>query len=125
MAHRSRLGVVVVDCQTDDLQDALAFWSAALGLDGAVDPDGKYAVLKSPSGEVKILLQRVTHDSRVHIDIETDDVGAEVARLTAAGAREVAVLPRWTVLEAPTGHRFCVVEPQREGLETAGTLWAD
>lgn len=123
MAHRSRLGAIVLDCQTEDLTDALAFWSGALGLDGAVDPDGKYAVLKGPGGDPKILLQRVTHDSRVHLDIETDDVAAETARLIAKGAREVAVLERWTVLEAPTGHRFCIVQPQRQGLESAGTLW--
>ena len=32
MAHRSRLAGFIIDCQTDDLGTAAAFWSAALGL---------------------------------------------------------------------------------------------
>ncbi len=123
MAHRSRLGVIVVDCKTEDLSAALAFWSAALGISGAVDPDGKYAVLKGCAGEPKVLLQAVDHDSRVHLDIETDDIAAEVARLERLGARPVDARPRWTVMEAPTGHRFCVVGPQRDGLSENGALW--
>ncbi|RAI04055.1 glyoxalase [Acuticoccus sediminis] len=123
MAHRSRLGAIVVDCRTEDLSEALAFWTAALGAPGTIDPDGKYAVLEGGDGLPKLLLQAVDHDSRVHLDIETDDIPAEVARITALGGRPVAEFPRWTVMEAPTGHRFCVVRPQRDGLEEDGTLW--
>ena len=125
MAHRSRLGVVVVDCRTEDLGDALAFWSAALGQPGAVDPDGKYAVMQGAGNEPRVLLQAVAHESRVHLDIETDDIAAEVARMERLGARTVDARPRWTVMEAPTGHRFCVVGPQRAGLQANGTLWDD
>jgi len=51
----------------------------------------------------------VDHPSRVHLDIETDDLDAEVARLEALGARRLGFVQRWWVLEAPTGQRFCVV----------------
>ena len=60
-------------------------------------------------------MQKVKHDARVHLDIETDDIEAEVARLEALGAKRVQhVRNRWWVMEAPTGHRFCVV-PMDEG----------
>jgi hypothetical protein len=60
-------------------------------------------------------VQRVEHESRVHLDIESDDLDAEVARLEALGAKRLAfVRGRWWVLEAPTGQRFCVVHKQRD-----------
>lgn len=114
MAHRSRLAGFIIDCQTDDLAAAAQFWSAALGL-AVLDPneggENKYARLEQGPGQLHIEVQRVDHASRVHLDIESDDIEAEAARLIALGAREVA-RPRngrWIVLEAPTGQRFCVV----------------
>ena len=77
--HKSRLGVVVIDCQVDDLDDAIAFWSAALGLPPG-EANAPYAELNGPAGEPKVLLQKVDHPSRVHLDIETDDRGlADIA----------------------------------------------
>jgi hypothetical protein len=116
--HHSKLSTLVLDCEGGDLRDAAAFWSAALGkpistLD--VDGDGRYAELETAADEPLILLQNVDHPSRVHLDIETDDQEAEVARLEKLGAKRIAyVRGRWWVMEAPTGHRFCVVQKQRE-----------
>ncbi len=123
MAHKSRLGCIVIDCQTDDLGAACAFWSATLGHDGKIDDDGRYAVLKGPEGEVKVLIQAVDHAPRVHLDIETDDKAAERDRLIALGAREVGPVKDWIVMEAPTGHRFCVVDRQRGGFEHNARVW--
>jgi hypothetical protein len=79
------------------------------------DGDGKYAELQSAADEPIFLLQKVDHASRVHLDIETDDLEAEVTRLEGLGARRIAIVrERWWVMEAPSGHRFCVVQPQRE-----------
>lgn len=112
--HKSRLGALVIDCRTEDLAEATAFWTAALGYDvGPGQPDERYVSLTGPGGEVKIILQKVEHDSRVHLDIESDDIDAEVERLVGLGATEVARIKGWVVLEAPSGHRFCVVRPQR------------
>ena len=120
--HKSRLGVVVIDCQADDLDAANAFWSAAL--DRKVDEaDGKYTVLEGPAGEPKVLLQKVDHPSRVHLDIETDDLEAEVARLEKLGATRIGAVKRWVVMQAPTGHRFCVVMPQRPDFDEGATQW--
>ncbi len=79
---------------------------------GEIDADGKYAVFDGHDGYPRVLLQAVEHEPRVHLDIETDDQNAECARLKALGATEVARVKRWIVMEAPTGHRFCLVNPQ-------------
>ena len=70
-----------------------------------------------------ILLQKVGHDARVHLDIETDDVEAEAERLVALGAKKVAFIKRWWVMEAPSGHRFCVVRQQREPFGPHANHW--
>ncbi len=112
--HKSRLGALVIDCRTEDLAEATAFWTGALGYAVAPGPsDDRYVSLVGPAGEVKIILQKVEHESRVHLDIESDDLDAEVARLVGLGAKEIARIKGWVVLEAPSGHRFCVVKPQR------------
>jgi predicted enzyme related to lactoylglutathione lyase len=114
MAHKSRLAGLVIDCKADDLDAAAAFWGAALGCAVERDPaHPTYAVLVAGDDQPKMLLQAVQHDSRVHLDIETDDKEAEAARLEALGAKRIAAVRRWIVMEAPTGHRFCVVNPQR------------
>ena len=120
--HKSRLGVFVIDCKADDLEAANAFWSAALNR-AVGETDGQYTVLDSPEGEPKLLLQKVDHPSRVHLDIETDDLEAEVARLEKLGAKRIGEVKRWVVMEAPTGHRFCVVRPQRPDFPGDATEW--
>ena len=117
MPHHSRLSTLVLDCRVDDLREGAEFWSRALDRPVASldqDGDGKYAELETAADEPVILLQKVGHDSRVHLDIETDDIEAEATRLEALGARKIAFVKRWWVMEAPTGHRFCVVRQQRE-----------
>ena len=120
MAHRSRLAGFMIDCKDGALAEASEFWSRALGLPIS-DPDeggqGRYALLGNGPGGLHIEVQKVDHPSRVHLDIEADDIEAEARRLEKLGARRIAfVRNRWWVMEAPTGHRFCVVplrEPER------------
>jgi len=121
--HKSRLGVIVIDCRTDDLSAAATFWAEALGGKATIDPDGTYAEIADQGDRLRVLLQAVDHDSRVHLDIETDDIEAEVARLGRAGAKIVARIKGWVVMEAPTGHRFCVVAPQTEAFPAAARSW--
>ena len=103
MSHRSRLGTLVIDCEGDDLAEAMRFWSGALGSHVRLDPeDSRYAAIDRPADEPKLLLQAVEHASRVHIDLETDDQEAERARLEGLGARLVERHPKgWIVMEAP------------------------
>ena len=68
-----------------------------------------------------LCIQRVDHESRVHLDIETDDIRAEVARLERLGAHVVDRLG--VVMQAPTGQRFCVVRVQRPGFPKNANQW--
>ncbi len=54
-------------------------------------------------------IQAVDDEARYHVDIETDDVSAEVARLTALGAKLVSSWLECHTLRAPGGHLLCVV----------------
>ncbi len=110
--HRSRLGGLIIDCKTGDLEGAARFWSQALGhaVRASSDPDAEdFIGLDTPPGEPYIEVQAVDHPSRVHLDIKTDDLDAEVARLERLGARRVEKINYWWVMEAPSGHRFCVI----------------
>ncbi|MBI2784595.1 MAG: VOC family protein [Gammaproteobacteria bacterium] len=93
-----------------------------------VDPDhpgtrGNYVMLETPPGEWSVQIQRVEHESRIHLDIETDDIPAEVARLEKLGATVDRRLERWVVMRAPSGQRFCVVRVQRAGFEKDANSW--
>lgn len=124
--HRSRLAGFIIDCQTDDLTSATEFWSEALGYKtrSSADPsDENYALLDTGPDELHIELQKVDHPSRVHIDIETDDIEAEVRRLEKLGATRIKQVRTWWVMQAPSGQRFCVVQPQREDFTAQSNQW--
>ena len=70
-----------------------------------------------------LIIQKVEHASRIHLDIETDDIEAEADRLEALGAKRIERFPRWWVMEAPTGHRFCIINAQRIGFEDEANSW--
>jgi predicted enzyme related to lactoylglutathione lyase len=117
----------IIDCQTDDLDSAAAFWSAALGY--PIDPhenpaEDAYVHLDTTPTELHIEVQKVNHPSRVHLDIESDDIPAEVARLEALGATRLSEIKSWVVMEAPTGQRFCVVRKQNPGFDESAHYWS-
>ncbi len=113
----SKLGLVL-DC-TDP--DRLApFWSAALGYT-TIGAEGSYVLLLDEAGErPKLLLQRVSEvkagKNRMHLDIETPTVDAEVTRLEGLGARRIEADDveelghRWVVMADPEGNEFCVCD---------------
>ena len=124
--HRSRINGILIDCNTDDVDAAAHFWAEALGR--PVDPDhpgtrGNYRMLATPEGEISVQIQRVEHDSRIHLDIETDDIPAEVERLQKLGATIDTQMERWVVMRAPSGQRFCVVRVQRDGFSKDAISW--
>jgi predicted enzyme related to lactoylglutathione lyase len=119
MTHRRRVCHFVIDCS--DLDAATAFWVAALDAteEQLADPSNQvYRRLQLPDSDVRVLLQLTDDEKaskeRMHLDIETDDVEAEVKRLEALGAR------RWDhqqergydfwVLRDPWGNEFCVLQ---------------
>ena len=126
MTHYSRLCAILIDCNVADLDQAARFWAEALGrpVDRAhPGTRGNYCMLETPPDEPIVQIQRVEHGSRVHLDIETDDIPAEIARLEKLGAAIVQRLERWVVMQAPTGQRFCVVRVQRPGYPKNANRW--
>ncbi|HVR82522.1 MAG TPA: VOC family protein [Luteimonas sp.] len=127
MTHRSRLAGFIIDCEGGVLDDSAYFWSEALGI-AVADPDsgdiGIYAEFGDAPGGLHIEVQKVDHPSRVHLDIETDDIEAEVQRLEKLGAIRIEfVRERWWVLQAPTGQRFCVVPLREDNRREPTNLW--
>jgi catechol 2,3-dioxygenase-like lactoylglutathione lyase family enzyme len=124
--HKSRFAGFIIDCDTDDLDAAARFWAGALGAPvdhSANSADDIYATLAMSPGEPYMEVQKVDHASRVHLDIETDDIEAEVARLEQLGARRISDIKSWVVMEAPTGQRFCVVPVVRAGFDEKANTW--
>ena len=127
MPHKSRLAGFIIDCNVDDLDAAAAFWSQALGT-GIENPDAgdetcEYQVLGEIAGGIYAEVQKVSHPSRVHLDIEADDIDAEAERLEKLGAKKVAFVKRWWVMEAPSGQRFCVIRMKDAGKGAAPNEW--
>jgi len=126
MTHRSRLTSVLVDVPSADHERAVAFWTRALGHEGRQAKQfPEYHVLGEVTPGIEFMVQSTGDDSpRIHLDIETDDVDAEVARLGALGATEVERLNTWVVMHDPVGTVFCVVEVQiKDAFEASATTW--
>ena len=126
MAHRSRINGILIDCNVEDIEAAARFWAEVLGrpIDaGHPGTRGDYVMLETPPDQISVQIQRVHHESRIHLDIETDDIPAEVARLEELGATVDKRLERWVVMKAPSGQRFCVVRVQRDGFDKDSNSW--
>jgi hypothetical protein len=124
--HKSKLSGFIIDCHTDDLEAAASFWSRALGMPVRELPGSEndsYRGLTDGQHGLDIEVQKVDHPSRVHLDIETDDIDAEVLRLEGLGAKRVRAVQGWWVMEAPTGQLFCVVRATRADFERRANTW--
>lgn len=121
--HRSRVSQVCLDIPPDAHAEEVAFWSALLG--GGLRPSRtrpEFAWLEVPEEfPFDLLTQRLElpRPMGAHVDLGSDDRDAEVARLVSEGALVRAVRDSWTVLEAPGGLSFCVLDrsPFRPGSE--------
>jgi hypothetical protein len=123
--HRSKLTAALVDVPAELYDREVEFWSGALDREPSVIPDNpEYADLGQPVPGVQFMVQRVGAPARVHLDIETDDVEAEVRRLEALGAERVAAVRSWWVMRDPAGLLFCVVRVQTgEAFAGLATEW--
>jgi hypothetical protein len=108
--HRSRLVGILIDTPAAQVDAAVNFWSAALGAQPYPAPgEEQFTALIGGAPGLFTVVQAVDDAPRYHVDIETDDLAAEVARLTALGAELVT---RWKdafTLRSPGGHLLCVV----------------
>ncbi|WP_405730136.1 glyoxalase/bleomycin resistance/dioxygenase family protein [Streptomyces sp. NBC_01537] len=111
MTHRSRAYAVLIDTPREDARASAAFWSAALGAPAREVPgEEQFTVLGADAVPgLVVAVQAVDDEPRFHVDVETDDVEAETARLVALGAVEVSQWLECRVLRAPGGHLVCVI----------------
>jgi Glyoxalase-like domain len=113
--HRSRLFGLFIDTPTGEAPAAVAFWAAALGATPREIPDEpEFTALAGAVPGLAVEVQAVGDPPRYHLDIETDDVDAELARLLALGAVVETPHDGWSVLRAPGGHLVCVVPVQSD-----------
>ena len=130
MTHRSRLCALLFDGPAETHEQSIQFWSGALGRKVLPrdSPDSAYASL-APDAHLPldVMVQRVpAAETALHVDIETDDVEAEVRRLERLGARRKRQVKTWWVMEDPAGHAFCVVRVQSKDTWPQGaTEWTD
>ena len=123
--HRSRLGVVLID-HAEGHDEAVRFWTGALGREPQPSEDEpEYTSFGEVSG-IGLAVQRLRAGtpSRVHLDFETDDVRAEVARLENLGATVVDDRDEHAICHDPGGVTFCVVPVQNaERFEAEAHAW--
>ena len=101
---------MLIDVPTDRVPDAAAFWSAALGVPANPVPgEEQFTSLPGAFPGLVTAIQAVDDQPRYHLDIETDDVAAETARLVALGAVELRQWFDCRILQAPGGHLLCVI----------------
>jgi hypothetical protein len=112
MTSRLRLSGALVDVPQAAHDAAVAFWAGALGKPPVVTetfPD--YAQYDEVTPGVYFMVQAARDDTRrVHLDVESEDREADVARLTALGATEIGRSHHWVVMRDPAGVTFCVVQ---------------
>ncbi len=116
---------MLFDTPAADAQAGVDFWSAALGGEPGktVSSDDAYARVGYVHSTVDTMVQRIDGEPRIHIDIETDDLEAEVSRLEGLGAQRVEFVERWWVMKAPSGHIFCVVPIQSDDFPNGANRW--
>jgi hypothetical protein len=125
--HRSRLYGLFIDTPSAEAPAAVAFWSAALGVTPATNPgEPEFTTLTQAVPGLALDVQAIGSAARYHLDIETDDVPAEIARLLALGAAVDTPHPDYSVLRAPGGHLVCVVPVQSDPamFDAGATVWS-
>jgi hypothetical protein len=109
---------VIIDAPEAEADRAARFWAAALGVEARpFAPAPQFTSLPGALPGLVGAVQAVDDAPRIHLDIETDDLEAEVGRLTGPGAEPVARWQECQVLRAPGGHLVRVL-PQESDAET-------
>ena len=108
--HRSRFSTLLIDVPRAEAPAAAEFWSSALGVPArSVPGEDQFTSLPGAFPELVTAIQAIDDSPRYHIDIETDDLDAETARLIGLGAVEIGRWLECRTLRAPGGHLLCVI----------------
>jgi hypothetical protein len=124
--HRSRLSTLIIDTPNSQAAVSAAFWSAALGVPAHSPPgEPQFNTLSNSVPNLVTTVQSIDGEARYHVDIETDDVAAEVARLIKLGAVEEASWQGCHTLRVPGGHLLCVIpmHSDRETFTNLAQIW--
>jgi hypothetical protein len=124
--HFSQLSKVVIDVPESVHDREVAFWAGAIGVPmNHFEKYPEYHGADLPGQEFGLLIQRLTAgEPRVHVDVHTDDVEAEVARLELLGATRVQQAHAWWIMKDPAGLVFCVIPtPPGHLNEENATRW--
>ena len=116
MTHYSRLCKIVIDVPQEVHGEELIFWQGATGEEMIqAERYPEYHGAELPGQEIGLLIQRIGGgQSRMHVDIHTDDLEAEISRLEALGAKREFKAHEWWVMSDPAGLLFCVI-PDKPG----------
>jgi hypothetical protein len=110
MSHYSRVLKIVIDAPPELHDQELAFWQGTVGQELPEVYSAEYHGAFLRGSDLMLLMQRLESGTpRVHLDIHTDDVDAEVARLEGLGAKRVQQVQTWWVMLDPAGLPFCVL----------------
>ena len=124
--HQSRVYALLIDTPAGEAAPAAAFWAAALGTTARPDPqEPQFTRLHEALPGIVTVVQAIDDTPRFHLDIETDDVEAETARLLALGAVQVSQWLECHVLRAPGGHLLCVIPVHSDpgAFKAQATTW--
>ncbi|MGH3367197.1 MAG: VOC family protein [Nocardioidaceae bacterium] len=125
--HRSRIGALFIDHPASSFDESLRFWAAATGREPNAERPAEppYTSLGYSHGDLLVELQRTGEGTppRVHLDIDTDDVEAEVRRLEALGAQRLEQHGDYWQMADPGGLVFCVIPPHTPDFAERATVW--
>lgn len=126
MTHRSRIQVVLIDHPPETAAEGCRFWARAVGQlpDAATSEHSEFTRLAQLGNGIVLAHQRLgAGEPRMHLDIETDDVDAEVARLETLGAQRLRQVDELWQMRDPAGLVFCVVPVQSDDFPAHTTSW--
>jgi predicted enzyme related to lactoylglutathione lyase len=140
---RTSVGVMelVINIDVDDLEKAIAFYSAGLGLrlgrrlfdDSVAEMSGASSTIQlllkpagnSPAASVPVTRRYERHWTPMHLDFAVEDIAAAVERAVRAGATLEGTVQShaWghlATLSDPFGHGFCLLQFVGRGYDDVG-----
>jgi predicted enzyme related to lactoylglutathione lyase len=110
-----------IEIDSADHRTLSRFWAEVLGYRVVFEDDDEVTLAKDEETWPGLVFTTVPEGkivkNRLHIDLNPDDQGTEVARLEGLGARRVDIGQgevRWVVMADPEGNEFCVLTPHPE-----------
>jgi hypothetical protein len=100
---------VFLDTPADAYEEAVAFWSAVTGWPPSArrGEEGQFLTLVPPAGAAYVKLQAVDGPAGVHLDLDSTDRSATVARAGDLGATAAWTYQDAEVMRSPGGLVFC------------------